>query len=142
MNNSRNLGKTTDILVDYFKNDPQIVSAFIFGSFGAVWQTPLSDLDLAVLFTEDIPLMEELKRTAEISSLLGLEDIDFINLNKAPVHLQHEILLKGTGIFDGKPELTQDFVEKVLEIYHDYQGILSKYREDFHEGLIEDYLNG
>lgn len=142
MDNYRSLGETAAVLADYFKSDPIIVSAYIFGSFGTDRQTPLSDLDIAVLFAENIPLMEELKHAAEVSSLLGLENIDFINLNKAPVQLQHQILLTGTKIFDGRPELTQDFVEKVLEIYHDYQGILHKYQEDFHQGLIEDYLNG
>ncbi|HEX3044795.1 MAG TPA: nucleotidyltransferase domain-containing protein [Bacillota bacterium] len=142
MDNSRNLGKIAEILVDYFKNGSLVVSAYIFGSFGTKEQTPLSDLDIAVLFTGEISLMEELRHTGEISSLLGLEKVDFINLNKAPVHLQHEVLLKGTKIFDGKPELTQDFVERVLEIYHDYQGIINKYRADFHESLIEEYLNG
>ena len=130
------------ILTDYFKNEPLINCVYIFGSFGTRQQTPLSDLDIAVLFSDDVPLMEELKHTAEVSSLLGLEDIDLINLNKAPVHLQHEILLKGTKIFDRTPKFTQDFIEKVLEIYHDYQGIIRKYREDFHESLMEDYLNG
>ena len=129
-------------LVDYFKNETTVNSAYIFGSFGSGRQTPLSDLDIAVLYNENIPLIKEMRHTAEISSLLKREKIDLINLGKAPIHLQHEILSTGVKIFDRIPEQTQDFIENMLEIYHDYQGILMKYRQDLREGLLEDYLNG
>ena len=134
--------KAVSRLTDYFKDIPIIISAYIFGSFGTERQTLMSDLDIAVLFAENIPLMDELKYAAEVSSLLKIEKIDFINLNNAPVHLQHEILSKGIRIFDRVPERTQDFIENMLEIYHDYQGILKKYHEDLHKGLLEDYMNG
>lgn len=142
MNKFRNLDKIAPLLINYFKNEPAVVSVFIFGSFGTDLQTPLSDLDIGVLYNHNLPVMEELRQTGDISSLLGLEKIDLINLNKAPVHLQHEILYQGEKIFDRLPEQTQDFIENVLEIFHDYQGILYKYREDLREGLLEDYLNG
>jgi predicted nucleotidyltransferase len=142
MNTDSNFDKTAGKLVDYFTNETKIIGAYIFGSFGTERQTPLSDLDIAIFFDGNIPLMEELKLTAELSSLLKFEKIDLVNLNKAPVYLQHEILSKGVKIFDRMPERTQDFIENMLEIFHDYQGILKKYREDLREGLLEDYLNG
>ncbi len=141
MAESRNLNQIAPKLIEYFENEPTVISAFIFGSFGTEHQTPLSDLDIGVLYDVEIPVMEELKQTAEISSRLAIEKIDLINLNKAPVHLQHEILYQGAKIFDRTPERTEDFIENVLEIYHDYQGIIKKYREDLREGLMEDYLN-
>ena len=138
----RNSGPIVKILIEYFNKEPSVISVYLFGSFGTELQTPLSDLDLGVLYDGNVPVMEELKQAAEISSLLSLEKIDLINLNKAPVHLQHEILYRGEQIFNRIPERTEDFVENVLEIYHDYQGILKKYRDDLKEGLLEDYLNG
>jgi predicted nucleotidyltransferase len=141
MYKSRNLDKIAQKLADYLESERGIITAYVFGSFGTEAQTPLSDIDIALSFDGDIPVMEELK-TAEISSLLEFEKIDLINLNKAPVHLQHEVLYTGTKIFDRTPERTQDFIEYVLEIYHDYQGILKKYQDDFREGLMEEYLNG
>lgn len=128
-------------LVDYFNNEPAVNSVYIFGSFGLGRQTPISDLDIAVLYNDNIPLIEELRHTAEVSSLLKMERIDLINLNKAPIHLQHEIVSTGVKIFDRIPQQTQDFIENMLEIYHDYQGILTKYRQDLREGLIEEHLN-
>lgn len=142
LNEFRNLKQIAPQLVEYFKNEPTVISVFIFGSFGTDRQTQLSDLDIGVLFDGNISVMEELKHTANISSLLTIEKIDLINLNKAPIHLQHQILYQGEKIFDRIPERTQDFIENVLEIYHDYQGILYKYREDLRKGLLEDYLNG
>lgn len=142
MTEPRNLGPIVQKLIEYFNKEPSVISVYLFGSFGTELQTPLSDLDLGVLYDGDVPVMEELRQAAEISSLLSLENIDLINLNKAPVHLQHEILYRGEQIFNRIPERTEDFVENVLEIYHDYQGILKKYRDDLKEGLLEDYLNG
>lgn len=142
MTEPRNLGPIVQKLIEYFNKEPSVISVYLFGSFGTELQTPLSDLDLGVLYDGNVPVMEELKQAAEISSLLSLEKIDLINLNKAPVHLQHEILYRGEQIFNRIPERTEDFVENVLEIYHDYQGILKKYRDDLKEGLLEDYLNG
>lgn len=142
MTESRKLGQITSKLVEYFNKEPSVISVYIFGSFGTELQTPLSDLDIGVLYDGNVPVMEELKQAAEISPLLSLEKIDLINLNKAPVHLQHEILYRGEQIFNRIPERTEDFIENVLEIYHDYQGILKKYRDDLKEGLLEDYSNG
>ena len=129
-------------LVAFFKKDPDVITVYIFGSFGTTAQTPLSDLDLAVLFAKEVSLMEELHYTAEVSAIMQMEKVDLINLNTTFVQLQHEVLYRGEIIFERAPGQTQDFVENVLEIYHDYEFILKKYREDFHQGLMEDYLNG
>lgn len=104
MTESRKLGQITPKLIEYFNKEPSVISVYIFGSFGTELQTPLNDLDIGVLYDGNVPVMEELKQAAEISSLLSLEKIDLINLNKAPVHLQHEILYRGEQIFNRIPE--------------------------------------
>lgn len=129
-------------LVRYFESEPDVLTVFIFGSFGTEEQTPMSDVDIAVLFRRKLPLLEELKYAAEISSLLKTEKVDVINLNTAPVRIQHRVLRQGQKIYERDLEKTQDFVERVLEIYHDYWGIFQKYQEDYREGLIGEYLNG
>ena len=129
-------------LSEYFKTRENIVAVYLFGSFGTALQTPLSDLDLAVLFDKKVSLMEELRVAGEISSIVKMEKVDLVNLNTASIQIQHEVLYQGEKIYDGRPEKAQEFVENVLEIYHDYEFILRKYREDFREGLAGDYLNG
>lgn len=136
MSDNRNLGDITAKLTDFFGNEPAVISVYVFGSYGTERQTTLSDLDIAIMVDGEITAMEEMRLCGELSSLLTIEKIDLINLNKAPVHLQHEILSTGTKIYDRIPERTQDFIENMLEIFHDYQGILKKYREDLREGLI------
>lgn len=142
MENKRNLGQLAEKLATYFKTETTAITAYIFGSFGTERQNSSSDLDIAVLYDERIPVLKEMEHAAEISSLLQMEKVDLVNLNKAPVHLQHEILYTGTKIFDRVPERTKDFIENMLEIYHDYQGILNKYRNDLREGLMEEHFNG
>jgi len=40
-------------LVEYFESEATVNSAYIFGSFGSGRQTPISDLDIAVLYNEN-----------------------------------------------------------------------------------------
>jgi predicted nucleotidyltransferase len=142
MRDLRRFQSEIENLAGYFQAEPDVLTVYIFGSFGTESQTTLSDLDVAILFERKLSLMEELRHAAEISSLLKMEKVDLLNLNTAPVRMQHRVLRQGQKIFERFPEKTQDFVEQVLEIYHDYQGIFRKYQEDFHAGLIGEYLDG
>lgn len=127
---------------NYCITNQKIMTVYIFGSFGTEMQTALSDVDIAILFNDTPSVLDELKHASEISSILGTEQVDVINLNTAPVQLQHEILRTGTKIFEREPEKTMDFVEYVLGVYHDYEGILRKFHEDYKQGLKEEYLHG
>lgn len=128
--------------VDFLKEDARVLTAYVFGSYGTERQTIMSDIDIAILFNGELTLFEELGYAAEVSSIFQSDKIDIINLNNAPVYLCHEIIYSGTKIFERFPEKTADFVEKVLEEHHDYEFILKKYREDYEQGLKEEYLNG
>lgn len=141
MRNLLQIKNEIEELRNYFKSNDNILSVYIFGSYGTDMQTGLSDIDIAILFNEDISFLKELKYSAEISSIIRRDDIDVINLNNAPIYLQHDILLKGEKIYEKESVKTQDFIEKVLEEHHDYGIILFKYQQDFQKGLEEEYLS-
>ncbi|MGE5582339.1 MAG: nucleotidyltransferase domain-containing protein [Bacillota bacterium] len=46
------------------------------------------------------PLLDELGFAAEISSILGRDDVDVVNLNTAPVYIQHQVIYTGTKIYE------------------------------------------
>jgi len=142
MRNLLPLKEEIDSLKGFLDASDNVVAAYIFGSFGTEKQTPISDIDIAVLFGNKISLMEELNYAAEISSILHREDVDVINLNSAPVHIQHQVLYSGEKIYETDIDKVQDFVENVLEVYHDYEFILKKFRDDYQQGLAEEYLHG
>ncbi|HBE80946.1 MAG TPA: nucleotidyltransferase domain-containing protein [Firmicutes bacterium] len=129
-------------LQTFFHQQRQVMTVYIFGSFGTSEQSPLSDIDLAVLFDSNLSLLDELRFAAEVSSVLGRDDVDVINLNKAPVYIQHRAIYSGSRIYEKTPEKTQDFIENVLEEYHDYEFIYRKFQDDCRLGLMEEYLDG
>jgi len=81
-------------LKDYLIDQHDIMVCYLFGSYGTEYQTSLSDIDFAILFKEELEvnLMREMEIMAELSLILGVEDIDLFNLNKAPIYLQRQLL--------------------------------------------------
>ncbi|NMD42890.1 MAG: nucleotidyltransferase domain-containing protein [Firmicutes bacterium] len=130
------LQKQLPTLLDYFASNDTILTVYLFGSIGTNRYIPsLSDLDLAIIFSKDRSLMEEMKIGADISILLEREDIDLINLNKARVDLCHEIISTGEIIYEKERVKTADFVERTLQHYFDYGIPLKRIREEFLETL-------
>lgn len=74
--------------------------------------------------------------------MLGKDDVDIINLKKAPVYIQHRAIYSGAKIYEKEPLKTQDFIENVLEEYHDYELIYRKFQDDYRLGLKEEHLDG
>ncbi len=63
-----------------------------------------------------------------------LSDIDVVNLNKAPINLQHRVIYTGDLLYCRDKIKLADFKEKVFKLYGDY-GITLKF-------FYEDYLKG
>ncbi|MDN5332310.1 MAG: uncharacterized protein PWP45_1535 [Tepidanaerobacteraceae bacterium] len=72
-------------VVNYARCNKNIIALYIFGSFGTEKERPTSDIDLAMLFRNNPSLSEELKIESDISQIFGRDDIDIVNLNKAPI---------------------------------------------------------
>lgn len=125
-------------LQEYLAKLPGLVCAYIFGSFGTIYQTDLSDIDIALLFHEKKELMVLLAIEAEISSIFEVDKIDLIDLNSAPVLLCHKIISEGEKIYDSSTETVSDFIEKILETQHDYIYTMYKFFEDFEEGIKKE----
>ena len=100
------LAKYQKQLNKIFKNH-QVVLAYLFGSVARKRTGPLSDIDIAVLFSDKVKkddyFDQELSLATEIGKLLKVDRVDIVNLKtvKNPL-LQHDI------IFEGKPILVED----------------------------------
>jgi len=129
-------------LLNYFENNEKVSTVYIFGSFGTENETAMSDIDIAILYDTPVSVYEESGYSGEISSLLLTDKVDTISLNSAPIYIQHEVLYTGVKIFERAPRKTMDFVEGVLEMYHDYEIIFRKYREEYVAALKEEYQGG
>ena len=85
----------------------QVVLAYLFGSVARGEHGPHSDVDVAVVFSDDKLGKEDFKRrmalASEISQTLGVVDTDVINLKTAK-----EPLIKHNAVFTGRPILVKD----------------------------------
>ena len=69
MRDSGVLNNIVEKINNYLESMSEILTVYIFGSFGTGSQTKLSDIDFAILFAGNIPLIKEMEINAEISFL-------------------------------------------------------------------------
>ena len=136
------LDKTILLLKEFFKENLNIQAAFIFGSYNDGTANSKSDLDLALLFKNEIDLWTEMALQVKISKVIQFEKIDLLNLNKAPLRIQFAAISTGKLIFEAELDQTSDFLEEVLNRYHDMEFRYKVFFKEWDEGLKEDYQVG
>lgn len=109
-----------DPLKKIAKNEKEVKSFFLFGSYGEGRQTPLSDVDIAFLPSDNLSSKgtEQLDKNLyrKLSRLFGSDDITLVNLKEAPIMLAHNIL-KGKLLFCRDRKDLAEYKEKILETY-------------------------
>ena len=137
------VGERKEEIKEYFAGEEDIMAAYLFGSHGTEYETPLSDIDFAVLYRggEESGLMRDMQVMAGLSSILRIEDIDLVNLNKAPILLQHEIISSGELLYERDRETVSDFIYHVLTFAYDEKIRARKYYDELEKALRGEYLN-
>jgi len=128
-------------LNNYFKTHSDIATVYLFGSYGtSLYDSELSDIDLAIILSRELSLKEEMLIDAEISLILESDNFDVIILNKARIDICYQVLGTGTIIYEKDNILTAEFVEKTLKHYFDHGIALEKMKEDTIAALKEDSI--
>ena len=77
----------------------EVLVAYLFGSVARGTSGPLSDIDVAVLLSDDVdPFATQLVLMAEIASGIRSKDVDVVVLNHAPIALGYRVLRDGALI--------------------------------------------
>ena len=83
---------------------PDVLAAYIFGSLAKGRTHRNSDVDIAVLVSDEViksdPFRYRLKLAAELAPALRRDDIDVVLLNQAPPLLAHRVLRDGKLILE------------------------------------------
>lgn len=124
----------------YIGQNENILALYIFGSYGTNDECISSDIDLAVLFRSSPSLFEELEIESDISQIFMRDDIDLVNLNKAPIDICHQVLYTGELLYCRDEIALSDFKEKVFNIYGDYGITLKKFYDNYMKGLRTKYV--
>ena len=124
-------------IIDICKKEKNILTVYIFGSYGTNYQRKDSDLDLAILFDESPEVMRQMELAGKFELKLGIE-VDLINLNKADIILKHDVITKGEKIYSQDDIRTADFKEYVFKYGPDAKISKKKIRKNYIAGLKEE----
>lgn len=130
------ISEELNILNLYLTNKQNIVAFYIFGSYGTKYQNTKSDIDFAALYDGITSLQEELMLEVKLSDIFKRDDIDVVNLNKAHIALQHNVLYTGELLYCSDNLKLSNFKEHVFNIYGDYGITLKFLYDDYIEGMI------
>jgi predicted nucleotidyltransferase len=126
-----------DIMKPY---DEAVVAVYFFGSFSTKNVTPLSDIDIAILYKDALEETKTSNLHAEVfgklADLLRTEEIDLINLNTAPLSFRYNIIKDGQLIYYSNKDKVIDFHSETVTYYLDFK----PYREEINRAFIEGIL--
>lgn len=101
------------------------VLAYLFGSATRRKMGPLSDVDIAVLFSgkvkKDDYFAKRLKLASKIDEALGIYKTEVICLNDAPPLLKHRVVFYGIVIFVSDLHLKRNLELQALQEYEDFK---------------------
>lgn len=102
----------------------QVVLAYVFGSAARGKAGPLSDIDIAVLFSDKVKREDyfdrELSLATEIGKLLKVGQVDIVNLKTVsnPL-LEHDIVFEGKPILVKDEKLRFEIENQIMKEYED-----------------------
>jgi len=119
---------------------PQVIAAYLFGSYAGGRPTPLSDVDVGILLVDNLPDMEsfkiEMNLLGKFQKVFNTPNIDLVVLNKAPLPIQYHATC-GILLFSTNDERRTEFVEYVRKYYLDCLPIYREYREEYMKRIKE-----
>ena len=105
----------------YLQSMPDILFAYLFGSFGKGKHFPLSDVDIAVYLKEPSDIQEKkMEILGTLIDVLQTDEIDLVVLNSAPLPLRMRILENKKVVVDREPFLRHHYESLTMREYFDF----------------------
>jgi len=131
-------------LRDYFSSQQDVIAAYLFGSWVAGKARPDSDVDTAVLLSEEdgvVRFERRLRLMSEVSDVCGRE-ADVVVLNDAPPLLQDQVLRHGRLIFERDRRSRVEFEVRAGKVYADLKPMYDFHTRDLLQKIKEVGLEG
>ena len=110
---------------------PEVNAGYLFGSVVSGRARPDSDVDVALLLSDDVLHAEffpyRLRRMSDLMGILRRDDVDLVILNEAPPLLAHRVLKNGKLIFERSATARVAFQVRALNRYFDTQPMRNLY---------------
>ncbi|MGD0822301.1 MAG: nucleotidyltransferase domain-containing protein [Desulfomonilia bacterium] len=126
-------------LIGKLQDIDSIDALYLFGSAAKKNLKPLSDIDIAVLISDELNKDEiesiKLALIGLIAGTLSTEEFDLVILNDAPIRFSYIILKDGDLVFVKNESHLIEFREKVVKYYLDFSYYLKKFNKAFLDGV-------
>jgi predicted nucleotidyltransferase len=130
-----NLSPAIKSLEDFFKGQPPVLLAFLFGSMAADQMRPESDVDIGILFKK-VPNYKTVSSLGDKISTLLKKEIDPVVLNNSSPIINMQILKKGLLIHARDRKIYHRFFSDTLNQYDDLKRIRKNCEENILRGRI------
>jgi predicted nucleotidyltransferase len=146
----RNTGRAIDVsaglttLAGMLGEVRGLAAVYLYGSYGTPYQTPLSDVDIALVFRDgDEPSPKQhLELIGRITDALHEDDVSVTVLNTAPLAFQHKVLAEGRQVFICDEIAHADFLERTITRYSDFAIDEASFFREYDVALTEEYIGG
>ena len=91
-------GEVIEKVTEYLINKENILSAYIFGSFGTEDFNSQSDIDIAILTNDKITYNDCLKFNSDLEDIIGFP-IDLNDITALPEYIQAQVIMKNSQLF-------------------------------------------
>jgi len=119
----------------FFNMKPDILLAFLFGSFASKRLSRSSDVDIGILF-KTLPDMDAINDVAEELSSSLRREIDLVILNQASPVLKMQILKNGILLYASERKRFYQFFTDTVNQYDDLKQIRKICEENILKGRI------
>lgn len=129
------------LVAAYFKDRPEVIVAYLFGSYARDGEDALSDVDIAVLL-DDLAKEEiwhlELEMADRVCDFLQTSEVDLVVLNTAPLVARFDVISTGKVLQSNDEEKRTDFEVAVMTEYWDFKKYDEEYDQYFLRRLKEN----
>jgi len=125
--------KKLGVLFSCGNKEPYIELAYLFGSHAGGTEGPISDYDIAVLFSKTIPPEKTYRIAHKLATLLMTERVDMVVLNRAPIELRYAVIATGIVIYEVNQAVRVEFEASTLSCYGDFLPILRRQKKEILE---------
>lgn len=121
-------------LAEYLSKNRQIILGYLFGSQAQGQAGPMSDYDIAILIGGEMAPRTRHKLAHELACLLGVEQVDLVILNRAPIELRYHVVAEGQLLYQRDLASRVEFEADTLSRYADFLPVLREQRQQIIKG--------
>jgi len=130
--------RLTTILPALLAGGP-ITLAYLYGSAASGAATPLSDVDIAFVVSDESALARRFELEADLAARLaaqGISNIDVRLVNDAPLMLRGAIVTQGVLVYAADDRRRIEFESFTRRLYFDYLPVARRMQEDYIQAVL------